>query len=294
MRATRCKGQTLDGRPCRNYPIRGSEYCRHHQPEDVKSERASKLRRPARQRQREEGAKDLRWLLEKLWRLLLSALGAILGEVFFGDLVDNIKNLLGYESFIPPKRKPTPTPQVMPSLTPTPQVTPSPTPSPVPSASGEPITRERSMNVLARVREEIRDFLTEVDKEVLIPIPFAVAEKILEDRHERKYRILWGKGNYRQMVAIDSNGDGIPDIYLSPDGQVDIDGDGKPDGSISDFLTEEGFLDVNGDGIPDFRFHFTPDGQVDIDGDGKPDGFISDFLTEEGFLDIDGDGIPDF
>ena len=104
-------------------------------------------------------------------------------------------------------------------------------------------------------------------------------------------------------VNIDTDGDGKPDTDVDTDGDgkpdvnVDIDGDGKPDINI---------VDKDGDGKPDPinpndpNQDKTPDvNVVDKDGDGKPDDLdkltpdeIKD-LTPDVNVDTDGDGKPD-
>ena len=88
---------------------------------------------------------------------------------------------------------------------------------------------------------------------------------------------------YKQVLNIDTDGDGEPDVNIDTDGDgepdinIDTDGDDKPDVNID--TDKDGKPDVNVDTDDDGK----PDINIDTDGDGKPDVDI----------DTDGDDKPD-
>ncbi len=112
---------------------------------------------------------------------------------------------------------------------------------------------------------------------------------------------------YKQVLNIDTDGDGEPDINIDKDGDgepdinIDKDGDGKPDINID--TDKDGEPDINidtdKDGKPDINIDTDKDGEPDInidtDKDGKPD--INIDTDKDGKpdinIDIDGDGKPD-
>ena len=79
------------------------------------------------------------------------------------------------------------------------------------------------------------------------------------------------------IVAVDTNGDGIPDAFFDVDGNplvaVDTDGDGVPDS----------FTDADGNPITG----------TDTDGDGVPDSFVDADGNPITGVDTDGDGVVD-
>ena len=100
---------------------------------------------------------------------------------------------------------------------------------------------------------------------------------------------------YKQVLNIDKDGDGKPDINIDKDGDgkpdvnIDTDGDGEPDVNI----------DKDGDGEPDINIDTDKDGEPDInidtDKDGEPDVNIDTDKDGEPDvnIDTDKDGEPD-
>jgi hypothetical protein len=160
--------------------------------------------------------------------------------------------------------------------------------------------RRRGKNALDRAWGKIQGLLATPNDNIL-PISATVAQLVLKypkiSDIASLAALLDADGGQldADSLEIDINGDGIPDLYITADGyvdlhpdtifiKVDVDDDGIPDFQ----LTADGGIDVDGDDIPDFRL--TADSGIDVDGDGIPD-FQ---LTADGGIDIDGDGIPDF
>ncbi len=112
---------------------------------------------------------------------------------------------------------------------------------------------------------------------------------------------------YKQVLNIDTDGDGEPDINIDtdkdgePDINIDTDDDGKPDVNID--TDKDGEPDVNidtdKDGEPDVNIDTDKDGEpdvnIDTDKDGKPDVNID--TDKDGKpdvnIDTDKDGKPD-
>ncbi len=97
-----------------------------------------------------------------------------------------------------------------------------------------------------------------------------------------------------ETTDIDIDGDGRPDGFRAVSTEVrehDLDGDGEPD-VFETVTVEQTSIDVDGDGIPDVITTVeTSEVEMDLTGDGEIDSFE---MTEVRTVahDIDGDGMP--
>jgi hypothetical protein len=181
-------------------------------------------------------------------------------------LVDHIDQVLESPEHLAVTPEPTPTLILTATSEPTPTLTPTATASPTPTVTTQPQTeseagnRGHSRNVLDRTGERLRDIIATPDQGAMLPISAAAAQEILKNPHRNDVSSLLTllddtmKGQPNQdLPEVDTDGDGIPDFYLTPDGQIDLHPDREPKNTVPTHRTETGSLD--GDDSPDYDDH---------------------------------------